>query len=93
MIKKILNKKEKEIFDYTIRPFTIYCVVVAIIIIIGSNIGAILSPMGALAGIMWLGYLKKHNVKYTFSTFIKNGIIISIPVMFIALIVLYVILI
>ncbi len=62
-------------------------------VIIGSNIGAILSPMGALAGIMWLGYLKKHNVKYTFSTFIKNGIIISIPVMFMALIVLYVILI
>lgn len=37
MIKKILNKKEKEIFDYTARPFMIYCVVVAIIVIIGSN--------------------------------------------------------
>ena len=43
MIKKILNKKEKEIFDYTVRPFTIYCVVVAIIIIIGSNIGSVSS--------------------------------------------------
>lgn len=39
MIKKILNEKEKEIFDYTARPFTIYCVVVAIIVIIGSNFG------------------------------------------------------
>ena len=38
MIKKILNKKEKEIFDYTIRPFIIYYVVVTIIIVIGSNI-------------------------------------------------------
>lgn len=62
-------------------------------VIIGSNIGAILSPMGALAGIMWLGYLKKHEVKYTFATFIKNGIIISIPIMLIALITLYIILI
>ena len=43
MIKKILNKKEKEIFDYTIRPFIIYCVVVAIIITIGSNIGSMSS--------------------------------------------------
>ena len=40
MIKKILNKKEKEIFDYTIRPFIIYYVVVTIIIVIGSNIGS-----------------------------------------------------
>ena len=43
MIKKILNKKEKEIFDYTARPLVIYCVVVAIIIIIGSNIGSMSS--------------------------------------------------
>ena len=43
MIKKILNKKEKEIFDYTIRPFAIYCVVVAMIITIGSNIGSMSS--------------------------------------------------
>ena len=37
MIKKLLNEKEKKIFDYTVRPFMIYCVVVAIIVIIGSN--------------------------------------------------------
>lgn len=43
MIKKILNKKEKEIFDYTIRPFIIYYVVVTIIIAIGSNIGSMSS--------------------------------------------------
>lgn len=37
MIKKLLNEKEKKIFDYTVRPFMIYCAVVAIIVIIGSN--------------------------------------------------------
>lgn len=37
MIKNLLNEKEKEIFDYTARPFIINCVVVAIIV--GSNFG------------------------------------------------------
>lgn len=48
--------------------------------IIGSNIGAFFTPVGALAGIMWLGILKSHDVKYTFFDFIKNGVVIAIPV-------------
>ena len=44
--------------------------------IIGSNIGAILTPLGALAGIMWMRILKHNNVKYSFIDFTKNGIII-----------------
>ncbi len=47
--------------------------------IIGSNIGAFLTPIGALAGIMFTGLVTKHNVKYTFKSFILYGIIISIP--------------
>jgi len=47
--------------------------------IIGSNIGAYLTPMGALAGIMWMGMLKKHNVKITYLQFIKYGVIVSFP--------------
>lgn len=39
MVKKILNNEEKKAFDYIIRPFMIYCVVVALIVIIGSNFG------------------------------------------------------
>lgn len=46
--------------------------------IIGSNIGAILTPVGALAGIMWLRILKLNNVDYSFKSFIKNGMIITI---------------
>ena len=30
--------------------------------IAGSNIGAYLTPVGALAGIMWMSILKKHNI-------------------------------
>ena len=47
--------------------------------IIGSNIGAFLTPIGALAGIMWLSILKKHEIKFSFLDFIKYGVIISIP--------------
>lgn len=48
--------------------------------VIGSNIGAFLTPVGALAGIMWLGILKSHDIKYSFLDFIKNGILIALPV-------------
>ena len=54
--------------------------------IIGSNIGAFLTPIGALAGIMWLSILKKHNVNYSFSSFIKYGVIVAIPTLIISLI-------
>jgi arsenical pump membrane protein len=39
--------------------------------IIGSNIGAILTPVGALAGIMWMRLLKINNVNYSFIQFTK----------------------
>ena len=45
--------------------------------IIGSNIGAYLTPIGALAGIMWMSILKKYDIKFNFLTFIKYGIIIT----------------
>ena len=43
--------------------------------IIGSKIGAIITPVGALAGIMWMKLLKDNNVKYSFLDFAKNGVI------------------
>jgi arsenical pump membrane protein len=48
--------------------------------VIGSNVGAFLTPLGALAGIMWLSILKHNNIKFGFWQFVKYGIIISIPV-------------
>lgn len=53
--------------------------------IIGSNIGAFLSPIGALAGIMWLFILKKYDINYGFGKFLKYGVIISIPTLLMAL--------
>ena len=53
--------------------------------IIGSNIGAFLTPVGALAGIMFSSLVHKNNVRFTFLDFTKYGLIISIPVITVAL--------
>lgn len=47
--------------------------------IVGSNLGAFFTPVGALAGIMWSGILKKHKVEFSFLTYVKYGVIISVP--------------
>jgi arsenical pump membrane protein len=56
--------------------------------IIGSNIGAFLTPVGALAGIMFTDLVKKQNVDFGFKDFIKYGFLISIPTLLSALAVL-----
>ena len=47
--------------------------------IVGSNIGAYLTPIGALAGIMWMSILKKQGVDMTFLKFTEYGLIVAIP--------------
>ena len=66
MIKKILNKKEKEIFDYTIRPFIIYYVIVTIIIAIGSNIGSMSSDTvdGYINSMVITMLINYFNIRY-----------------------------
>lgn len=56
--------------------------------IIGSNLGAFITPLGALAGIMWMGILSSHKVKYSFLDFVKYGLIVGIPTAIVALLVL-----
>ena len=56
--------------------------------IIGSNIGAFLTPTGALAGIMFTNLVNEHETKYSFTDFVKYGAIISIPIITIALLML-----
>lgn len=60
--------------------------------IVGSNIGAFLTPIGALAGIMWMSILKTQGVKMNFATFTKYGVIIGIPTILVALLTLMLIL-
>lgn len=53
--------------------------------IIGSNLGAFLTPIGALAGIMWSSILNKHGEKFNYLDFVKMGVTCSIPTLFAAL--------
>ena len=53
--------------------------------VVGSNLGACLSPIGALAGIMWSSILKKHELKFGYFDFLKIGITIAIPALIAAL--------
>ena len=46
-------------------------------VIIGSNLGALLTPIGALAGIMWMSILKHKGVYFSFGEFMKYGAIIT----------------
>ena len=53
--------------------------------VIGSNIGAFFTPMGALAGIMWMALLKQHRVSVSFGRFVLYGAVLSIPTLLAAL--------
>ena len=53
--------------------------------IIGSNLGAYFTPLGALAGIMWAGILNRMGISFSFRKYISYGIRISIPVLAVAL--------
>ena len=59
--------------------------------VIGSNIGAFLTPIGALAGIMFSSLVNKYEVKFSFVDFIKYGVVIAIPTITAALAGLYII--
>ena len=69
----------------TASPFAVYASV------IGSNIGAFLTPVGALAGIMFTGLLKNLDVKFSFLDFLKYGVVVAIPTLFATLAGLYVV--
>ena len=56
--------------------------------IIGSNLGALFTPVGALAGIIWTIILKNHGVKFTYTDFMKYGTAVSLPALAVALAVL-----
>lgn len=57
--------------------------------IIGSNIGAFLTPIGALAGMMWMKILKEQDVDFNFIKFTKYGLVLTFPILLTALITLY----
>ena len=61
-------------------------------VIIGSNIGALLTPIGALAGIMWSSILKAQGIRFGYRDFMKYGFEIGVPTLISALIGMFVML-
>jgi len=53
--------------------------------VIGSNVGAFLTPIGALAGMMWSGMLKDHDVKFSFDRFVLYGVTVAVPTLLLSL--------
>lgn len=53
--------------------------------VIGSNIGAFLTPIGALAGIMWSSILNEHGLRFGYLRFLKIGFTVAVPTLFVAL--------
>ncbi|MDE7105943.1 MAG: hypothetical protein K2O22_02125 [Anaeroplasmataceae bacterium] len=58
--------------------------------VIASNIAAFITPIGALAGIMWMKLLKTYDIKFSFKDFTFYGCIIGIPTLLGALSILYI---
>lgn len=53
--------------------------------IASSNIAAYVSPLGALAGLMFIALCQKNDVKISFLTFVKYGAIVALPTITITL--------
>lgn len=56
--------------------------------VIGSNLGAFLTPVGALAGIMFFNLLKQNGVKLSTGRFVFYGLIVGAPALLSSLVVL-----
>lgn len=69
----------------TMLPYGIYAT------IIGSNLGAFLTPVGSLAGIMWMSILKKQEINFSFGQFVKYGIILTSCILVVALLLLFIV--
>ena len=57
--------------------------------IVGSNLGACLAPVGALAGIMWADILRREGVKFDYRDFVRYGLMISVPTLLLTLLTLH----
>jgi arsenical pump membrane protein len=57
--------------------------------VIGSDIGALLLPIGTLATLMWMHIVRSGNIKISWSEYIKITVVIIPPTLLFTLVILY----
>lgn len=53
--------------------------------VIGSNLGAYFTPVGALAGIMFSSIVNRQGLKFGYRDFLKIGVVVALPALLAAL--------
>ncbi len=53
--------------------------------VVGSNLGAFFTPVGALAGIMFGMIVRRHGCKFGYKEFVKMGVCVALPALAAAL--------
>jgi arsenical pump membrane protein len=53
--------------------------------VIASNLGAYFTPIGALAGMMWTGILRRHGYRFSYRGFLLLGVTVALPTLAVAL--------
>lgn len=84
VLANLMNNLPMSIFYADLLSLATYSEPALFATIISSNLGAILTPIGALAGIMWMRILKEHDLNFSFGRFTLYGAIVSIPTLLVA---------